>query len=75
MNKAVLLAAGPGTRMRERTAELPKPMLQVRGKPVSQPNGGARPSLKERRFEIADQQNGGCKPPLLEASGPFKTRS
>jgi dTDP-glucose pyrophosphorylase len=36
MNKAVLLAAGRGTRMRELTAEIPKPMLQVRGKPVLQ---------------------------------------
>lgn len=32
--KAVLLAAGRGTRMRELTQELPKPMLQIRGKPV-----------------------------------------
>ena len=36
ITKAVLLAAGRGTRMRELTAELPKPMLQVRGKPVLQ---------------------------------------
>lgn len=36
MNKAVLLAAGRGTRMRELTQELPKPMLAVRGKPVLQ---------------------------------------
>jgi dTDP-glucose pyrophosphorylase len=36
MNKAVLLAAGRGTRMRELTQELPKPMLQVRGEPVLQ---------------------------------------
>ncbi len=36
INKAVLLAAGRGTRMRELTQELPKPMLQVRGKPVLQ---------------------------------------
>jgi len=36
MNKAVLLAAGRGTRMRELTQELPKPMLQVRSKPVLQ---------------------------------------
>ena len=36
MNKAVLLAAGRGTRMRDLTQELPKPMLEVRGKPVLQ---------------------------------------
>lgn len=36
ITKAVLLAAGKGTRMRELTAELPKPMLEVRGKPVLQ---------------------------------------
>jgi dTDP-glucose pyrophosphorylase len=36
MNKAVLLAAGRGTRMRELTQELPKPMLPVRDKPVLQ---------------------------------------
>ena len=36
MNKAVVLAAGRGTRMRELTADLPKPMIGVRGKPVLQ---------------------------------------
>jgi dTDP-glucose pyrophosphorylase len=36
MNKAVLLAAGRGTRMRNLTEALPKPMLDVRGKPVLQ---------------------------------------
>jgi dTDP-glucose pyrophosphorylase len=36
ITKAVLLAAGRGTRMRELTEALPKPMLQVRGKPVLQ---------------------------------------
>jgi dTDP-glucose pyrophosphorylase len=36
MKKAVLLAAGRGTRMRDLTQELPKPMLEVRGKPVLQ---------------------------------------
>jgi dTDP-glucose pyrophosphorylase len=36
INKTVLLAAGRGTRMRELTNELPKPMIEVRGKPVLQ---------------------------------------
>lgn len=36
ITKAVLLAAGRGTRMRDLTASLPKPMLEVRGKPVLQ---------------------------------------
>lgn len=34
IEKAVLLAAGRGTRMRDLTADLPKPMIAVRGKPV-----------------------------------------
>ena len=36
ITKAVLLAAGRGTRMRNLTEALPKPMLEVRGKPVLQ---------------------------------------
>lgn len=36
LHKAVLLAAGRGTRMRELTNELPKPMIAVRGKPILQ---------------------------------------
>ena len=34
IHKAVLLAAGKGTRMRELTNELPKPMIAVRGQPI-----------------------------------------
>ena len=36
IDKAVVLAAGRGTRMRELTAEVPKPMIELRGKPVLQ---------------------------------------
>jgi UDP-N-acetylglucosamine diphosphorylase / glucose-1-phosphate thymidylyltransferase / UDP-N-acetylgalactosamine diphosphorylase / glucosamine-1-phosphate N-acetyltransferase / galactosamine-1-phosphate N-acetyltransferase len=36
IDRAVILAAGRGTRMRELTAELPKPMIAVRAKPVLQ---------------------------------------
>src|SRR6201982_1197213 len=36
INKAVILAAGRGMRMRELTIDLPKPMIDVRGKPVLQ---------------------------------------
>jgi len=34
VSKAVLLAAGRGTRMRELSEEMPKPMIPVRGKPI-----------------------------------------
>jgi UDP-N-acetylglucosamine diphosphorylase / glucose-1-phosphate thymidylyltransferase / UDP-N-acetylgalactosamine diphosphorylase / glucosamine-1-phosphate N-acetyltransferase / galactosamine-1-phosphate N-acetyltransferase len=36
IDKAVVLAAGRGTRMRELTNDLPKPMIEVRAKPVLQ---------------------------------------
>lgn len=36
VTKAVILAAGRGTRMRELTNDLPKPMIAVRGKPILQ---------------------------------------
>src|SRR5207302_3041659 len=34
IDRTVLLAAGRGKRMRELTADLPKPMIKVRGKPI-----------------------------------------
>ena len=34
--KAVILAAGKGTRMKELTTDVPKPMLRVHGKPILQ---------------------------------------
>lgn len=36
VTQAVLLAAGRGTRMKELTNDLPKPMLEVRGQPILQ---------------------------------------
>jgi dTDP-glucose pyrophosphorylase len=36
IDKAVVLAAGRGTRMRELTVDFPKPMIEVRGRPVLQ---------------------------------------
>lgn len=37
VTKAVILAAGRGTRMKELTDELPKPMVRVKGTPILEP--------------------------------------
>jgi dTDP-glucose pyrophosphorylase len=52
IDKAVLLAAGRGTRMRELTADLPKPMIEVRGKPVLQHVVEGLREAGVRRFQI-----------------------
>jgi dTDP-glucose pyrophosphorylase len=52
IDKAVVLAAGRGKRMRELTADLPKPMIEVRGKPVLQHIIEGLRDAGVRRFEI-----------------------
>lgn len=51
--KAVILAAGKGTRMRELTADLPKPMLRVQGRPILEHIvTGLRDAAEVREFFI-----------------------
>ena len=51
--KAVILAAGKGTRMGDLTANLPKPMVQIEGKPVLEHIvEGLRDEAKVRQFFI-----------------------
>ncbi|MSR42610.1 MAG: nucleotidyltransferase family protein [Pedosphaera sp.] len=50
--KAVILAAGKGTRMRELTADLPKPMLRVHGKPILEHIIGGLKAAGIREFFI-----------------------
>src|ERR1051325_11413225 len=52
IDQAVLLAAGRGTRMRELTNDLPKPMIEVRGKPVLQHIVEGLRDVGVRRFLI-----------------------
>src|SRR5690242_9359859 len=52
IDKAVVLAAGRGTRMRELTADFPKPMIEVRGKPILQHIVEGLRDAGVRRFEI-----------------------
>ena len=54
IDQAVLLAAGRGTRMRELTNDLPKPMIEVRGKPVLQHIVEGLRDAGVRRFLIID---------------------
>jgi dTDP-glucose pyrophosphorylase len=52
IDKAVILAAGRGTRMRELTVDFPKPMIDVRGKPVLQHIIEGLRDASARRFLI-----------------------
>jgi UDP-N-acetylglucosamine diphosphorylase / glucose-1-phosphate thymidylyltransferase / UDP-N-acetylgalactosamine diphosphorylase / glucosamine-1-phosphate N-acetyltransferase / galactosamine-1-phosphate N-acetyltransferase len=52
IDQAVLLAAGRGTRMRDLTNDLPKPMIEVRGKPVLQYIVEGLRDVGARRFLI-----------------------
>ncbi|HEY7002094.1 MAG TPA: sugar phosphate nucleotidyltransferase [Candidatus Udaeobacter sp.] len=52
IDRAVVLAAGRGTRMRELTADFPKPMIEVRGKPVLQHIVEGLGNAGVRRFVI-----------------------
>ena len=54
--KAVILAAGKGTRMRELTNELPKPMLRYQGKPILE-HIVAGILAKSRRGELHEPLN------------------
>src|SRR4029077_21227529 len=52
IDKAVVLAAGRGTRMRELTVDFPKPMIEVRGKQVLQHIVEEQRHAGVRRFVI-----------------------
>ena len=52
IDRAVILAAGRGTRMRELTNDVPKPMIEVRGKPVLQHIVEGLRDAGARRFVI-----------------------
>jgi dTDP-glucose pyrophosphorylase len=52
VTKAVILAAGRGTRMRDLTQEIPKPMLKVQGKPILQHILEGLMSVRIRKFCI-----------------------
>jgi len=52
IDRAVILAAGRGTRMRELTNDVPKPMIEVRGKPVLQHIVQALRNAGVRKFLI-----------------------
>ena len=63
--KAVILAAGKGTRMRELTNELPKPMLRVQGRPILEHIIEGIKSAGVREFFIVT----GCLKPLIVTIG------
>ena len=69
INKAVLLAAGRGTRMRELTNDLPKPMIEVRGKPILQHIIEGLRAAGRDRFSDCRRLARGCRSRVLFGDG------
>jgi len=74
VRKAVLLAAGRGTRMRELTDDLPKPMIRVRGKPILQHILEGLIAAGIQRFQIVVGYRADVVQSFFGDGSPFNTR-